>query len=111
MGGAGGGGGAEESESCASEENNVGENVLGKDKTETGKDVGPNAAVKPPKLGDVDLEHMIEVALKYNIMQLKSVQKMRRAIRLQKITEDKAAAKVFKKVQPLLTLLREAGKI
>lgn len=103
--------GAEESESCASEENNVGENVFGKDKTETGKDVGTNAAVKPPKLGDVDLEHMIEVALKYNIMQLKSVQKMRRAIRLQKITEDKAAAKVFKKVQPLLTLLREAGKI
>lgn len=76
-----------------------------------GKTTGTNdIEVEAPKLGEVGLERMIEVALQYNVMQLKSVQKMRRAIRLRKITEDKASKKVYKKVEPLLKLLREAGK-
>ena len=41
----------------------------------------------------------------------KNVQKMRQAVRKRKTTEDKAKAKIFEKVKPLLNLLREAGKI
>ena len=33
-------------------------------------------SVEPLKEGDVDLEKMIEIALKYNVMPLKSVQKI-----------------------------------
>lgn len=59
----------------------------------------------------LNLEQMVTYAMEYNIMSLKNVQKMRQAVRKRKTTEDKAKAKIFEKVKPLLNLLREAGKI
>ena len=59
----------------------------------------------------LDLEQMVTYAMEYNVMSLKNVQKMRQAVRKRKTTEDKAKAKIFEKVKPLLNLLREAGKI
>merc|ERR1711907_227921 len=97
--------------SCASPEDDGVDSVFSNSKKNPDANSEVDSAIEPPKLGDVDLEKMIEIALKYNVMQLKSVQKMRRAIRLRKISEEKAAAKVFKKVQPLMALLREVGKI
>ena len=64
-----------------------------------------------PPLEDIEFETMIDVAMKYNIMPLKSVQKMRKAIRTRKTTEEKAKTRVYEKLKPLLKLLREVGKL
>lgn len=100
--------GTEESESCTAPEDGAADTVFG---NEGKSPIANTKSVEPLKEGDVDLEKMIEIALKYNVMPLKSVQKMRRAIRLRKITEENASSKVFKKVHPVLSLLRELGKI
>jgi len=100
--------GTKERESCTAAGADMAHTVIGDGKNSP---VANDKAAAPLKEGDVDLENMIEIALKYNVMPLKSVQKMRRAIRLRKITEEKASTKVFKKIHPVLSLLRELGKI
>eukprot|EP00944_MAST-04C_sp_MAST-4C-sp1_P014021 g14021.t1 len=76
-------------------------------------EVAATGEAKPASvdIDTLDLEQMVTYAMEYNIMSLKNVQKMRQAVRKRKTTEDKAKAKIFEKVQPLLNLLREAGKI
>ena len=76
-------------------------------------EVSTSGEAKPASvdIDTLDLEQMVTYAMEYNIMSLKNVQKMRQAVRKRKTTEDKAKAKIFEKVQPLLNLLREAGKI
>ena len=69
------------------------------------------AATEEVDISTLDLEDMISYAMEYNIMSLKNVQKMRQAVRKRKTTEEKAKIKVFKKIEPLLRLLKEAGKI
>eukprot|EP00943_MAST-04B_sp_MAST-4B-sp1_P003551 g3551.t1 len=69
------------------------------------------SATEGVDISTLDLEDMISYAMEYNIMSLKNVQKMRQAVRKRKTTEEKAKIKVFKKIEPLLRLLKEAGKI
>ena len=76
-------------------------------------EVSTSGEAKPASvdIDTLDLEQMVTYAMEYNVMSLKNVQKMRQAVRKRKTTEDKAKAKIFEKVKPLLNLLREAGKI
>ena len=72
---------------------------------------GEGESPATPSLEDIEFETMIDVAMKYNIMPLKSVQKMRKAIRTRKTTEEKAKTRVYEKLKPLLKLLKEVGKL